>query len=150
MQEHSQCQEGLCFLPLWHQCSDISQDGYTTLHDTSFSATMESLVNSKLFWYVYCQCARATSYEFWNMSPSLNWVECFKKADYFSWRPKMFTALELFVCQILQVRKGAVYSTVSKVFEHVDDLLFQLLIRDIPHSNPLSFFKELLNNGWLR
>ena len=58
MQERSQYQEGLYFLLLWGRFSDINQDGYTTLHDTSSLVRIESLVNPKLFWRTFCWCAR--------------------------------------------------------------------------------------------
>ena len=59
MQERSQYQEGLYFLLLWGRFSDINQDGYTTLHDTSSLVKVGSLLNPKLFWQVCCWCARA-------------------------------------------------------------------------------------------
>ena len=59
MQEHSQCQEGLWFLLRRGRFSDISQDGYTILHDTSSLVKMMSVVNLELFWQACCWCARA-------------------------------------------------------------------------------------------
>ena len=59
MQKHSWCWEGLWFPLHWGCSSDISQGGYTTLHDTSSLVMMESLVNPKLFWEACCWCARA-------------------------------------------------------------------------------------------
>ena len=70
MQEHSQCRERLWYLLLGGRFSDISQDGYTTPHDTSSLVKIESLVNPKLFWQACCWCARAGYLFVWWVSNS--------------------------------------------------------------------------------